>query len=116
MKRVIIALLMLFFAVSVSFISSCCIDKYISELIYSTENLYDKPNNEKISKLIPDWERLKPFLKYISKHEEINEIDLLFIKLETAITDESIREICLEIEALLDNFKKSETASFENIF
>lgn len=107
---------MLFFAVSISLISTYCIEKYISEIIDSTENLYNRPNNEKTGKLINDWNSLKRFLKYVTKHESVNEIDILFSKLSITETDESIREIYIEIIVLLENLKKSETASGENIF
>lgn len=116
MKRVIIASVMLFFAVSVSFVSSYYIDKSISEISNSAENLYHHPDKDNITETVADWQPVKTFLKYVTKHETVNEIDKLFSSLESAENEKTVREISLEIITLLDILKSSETASGENIF
>ena len=116
MKRIVIASVMLLFAVSVSFVSSYYIDKSISEISNSAENLYHHPDKSNITETVADWQPVKTFLKYVTKHETVNEIDKLFSSLESEENEKTVREISLEIITLLDILNKSETASGENIF
>lgn len=116
MKRVIIASVMLIFAVTISSLSSHYIDKSLSEISNSAENLYHNPNNDNITNIISDWQPVKTFMKYVTKHETVNEIDKLISSLKSAENEKSVREISLEIITLLDILKSSETASGENIF
>lgn len=107
---------MLLFAVSISSLSSHYIDKSLSEICNSAENLYHHPDKENITKIFSEWQPVKSFLKYVTKHETVNEIDKLISSLESAENKKSVKEISLEIITMLDILKRSETASGENIF
>ena len=116
MKRVIIASVMLIFAVTISSLSSHYIDKSLSEISNSAKNLYHNPNKDNITNIISDWQPVKTFLKYVTKHETVNEIDKLISSLKSAENEKTVKEISLEIITLLDILKITETASGENIF
>lgn len=116
MKRIIIAILMLIFAVSVSTVSAYFFDKRITELGNSIEKIYNQPNKENISKIIYEWKSAKLFLKFVTVHETVNEIEICFASLEDSDSDDSVREVCSEIKTLLKILDESEKASPENIF
>ena len=107
---------MILSAVSVSLLSSYITDKSISEISNSAEILYNQPEKENITKIISNWKTVKKFLKYVTKHDTVNEIDKLFSELDSAKNKEHVREICVEIFSLLNILKTSEKASGENIF
>ncbi len=116
MKRVVIAIVMLIFAVSISTLSAYLFDKKINQLITSVESIRLQPDSEKINDVITDWASAKSFFKFVTVHETVNEIEISFNSLKIATDDNSIKEICSEIIILLDILEKSESSSAENIF
>ncbi|MBR2869176.1 MAG: DUF4363 family protein [Clostridia bacterium] len=114
MKRVVIALVMLIFAVSITSWSAHILDNKIDSLI----NLISRTTSEdSIDELIAEWESVKKFLKIITVHNTVDEIDIKFTALKGIINDKNEADKTRsELIFLLKLLAKSEKAAFENIF
>lgn len=116
MKRIVIAIVMLIFAISVSTLSAYLFNMKVSEIGNSVKSISIHPDKKIIGETISDWEDSKPFFKIVTVHESVNEIDGCFSALERADDEKEIRDICSEIMILLKIMDESEKASTENIF
>ena len=116
MKRIIIAIVMLIFAICVSTLSAYFFDKKVTEFSNAVENIYNKPNKEKIAETVSDWQSAEAFFKFITVHETVNEIGIAFASLERSDESNAVKEICSELITLLKILDDSEKASAENIF
>ncbi len=116
MKRVVIAIIMLLFAISISSLNAYLINKKIISIENSVEIIYNKPDRKKIRQITDEWNNSKSFLKFVTVHEIVNDLDILFASLEIEENNESIKDLCNEIITTLNFLKNSEKLLPENIF
>jgi hypothetical protein len=114
LKRVIIALVMLIFAISITTWSAHILDNKIASLVNSINRT---TNEDSIDDLLAEWESAKKFFKIITVHNKVDEIDIKIIAFKGIINNRNEAEkLRSEIIFLLKSLNKSEKASFENIF
>ncbi|MBO5858679.1 MAG: DUF4363 family protein [Clostridia bacterium] len=115
MKRVITAVIMLAFAITISSANTYLIDKKINNIDKAVESIISNPEKNKINTVLTEWKSTKTFLKFVTAHESVNEIDTLFDALKRSDNNDNTRNICSEIRKQLEILEKSEKPSSENI-
>ncbi len=126
MKRVIVALSLLAFAVVSAFVfTKILIDNInsvsadVSHLGSVSQTASEKELVDETRAIISKWNNTQKFLKIISVHEDLNEINKSINSLDnisTAGNRELLCEKCNEIRIMLSIFESDERISVENIF
>ena len=126
MKRVIIALSMLIFAFTASFIFTDLLTNKISKIsddISHLEQVSASASPEEINAetqaIIEKWNKTQKFLKIITVHENLNVITENIRSLEDISAQgnrDLLGEKCREIRVMLSVFVNDEKTAFENVF
>ncbi len=125
MKRIIIALILLVSAVSVSVWSNITFDKNMKRFLYSIENLiiysenYDeKKLEEETVKVVEAWNDSSAFLHSLVAHEGMDELEKSITSLPLLIRHsdrEEFRNECIEAVNQINNLIDSEKLNIGNI-
>ena len=126
MKRVIIAVSMLAFAVTAAFVFTIVLTKNITSIsadILHLSSVAQTATHEEIcseaDSIISEWNKTQKFLKVISVHESLNAINQNILSLSDISANgnrEQLYEKCREICAMLSVFSDDEKITAENIF
>lgn len=126
MKRVIVALSMLAFAVTVSFLFTFIMTENIAEISAEVSHLgtvsqtaSDEEITAETNRIIEKWSKTQKFLKIITVHDSLNVINQNILSLKEISTDgnrELLCEKCNEICNMLSVFADDEKTSGENVF
>ena len=126
MKRVIVALTMLAFAFTASFLFTDLLTKNIASIsadVSHLKSVSESASNEEITaeahSIIKKWSKTQKILKFITVHDTLNDINQNILSLKD-ISAEGNRELlcdkCNEICNMLSIFADDEKASGENVF
>lgn len=126
MKRVIIAVSMLAFAVTAAFVFTFLLTKNITSIsadIFHLGSVSQTATDEEISNeadyIISKWNKTQKFLKVITVHENLNAINQNILSLDDISADGNRKELyekCREICIMLSVFADDERITGENIF
>lgn len=125
MKRIIIALILLISAVSVSVWSNISFEKNMKQfsdalehLIFCSENSGDKKLEEETYKVVDAWYDSSPFLHSLVAHEGMDELEKsitsLPLLLEHSDREEFINE-CIKAVNQINNLIDSERLNIGNV-
>lgn len=121
MKRVIIAFIMLSFAVTLAAVSSVILDKYVKSIISDIKNLQDNLNkydleniNKQTDMIAEKWFKTEKILKLVSLKDKISPITEK-IKLLHFSDIKKLNNNLDEITVLLEIFLSSEEAVWINV-
>ena len=126
MKRVIIAVSMLAFAVTAAFVFTFMLTDNINSISADISHLGEVSKtatayeiSTETDKIINRWNKTQKFLKVISVHESLNAINQNILSLGDISANgnrEQLYEKCREICAMLSVFSDDEKITAENIF
>lgn len=126
MKRVIVALSLLAFAIVSAFVFTFIltdninsVSAEISHLGAVSQTASEKEIIDETRNIISKWNSTQKFLKVIAVHENLNEINKIINSLDDISLSgnrELLSEKCNEICVMLSVFENDERISVENIF
>ena len=124
MKRMIVALVMLWVIICTAFVSSYLVNSAIDSTCTALNKCISKEENEKenflgIKEVLLVWERNKKIIYTVMFCEDFSVVEENMIRLECLAENHDfyqIRHLCSETEMLLRNKKEDMNVSFENIF
>ncbi len=124
MKRLIVAVILLFFSAGASFVTGFvaenAIEKTKDALMMCVQDTYgEKQAHEKIEQALDAWHRNKKFLFAITVHDDFSEIEKNMTELSYYAKRpdcEKISKISYETWLLLDDLREDFSISAENIF